>query len=112
MHSGQLDLMIEFAVGELASGDSRRVGALVRRLAETWPSEKALAIGFALTSAASALEDMMAGEESRAAASRAYKLAALVAADILAVEALGQVPATGQHLLHYWRRSDPYFLEV
>ncbi len=112
MHQGRLDLMIEFAVGELASGDPQRVGALVRRMAESWPDEKALAIGFALTSAASALEDMLAGEESRAVAARAYKLAALVSADVLAIEALGQKPATGRHLLQYWRRSDPWFLNL
>ena len=29
-----------------------------------------------------------------------------------ALEQMGQVPTTGHHLLQFWRRVDPYFLDL
>ncbi len=110
MHRGNIDLMIEYSVAVLATGDAKRTCALVRDLARKWPREKALSICFAITSAASQFEDLVKGQAAPAAL--AYKLSALVAADILAIEALGRQPATGQDLLHFWRRVDPYFFEI
>lgn len=104
--------MIAHAVGGLASGDRGVIGGLVRALAVRWPNEKALSICFALTAAASHVEDVMQIDDPAGSPSFGYKLAALVAADILAVEALGRAPATGQDLLHFWRRVDPYFLNL
>lgn len=112
MPTSKLDLMVEFAVGELASGDNARVRKLVRTLAARWPSERALMISFALTSAASVLEDVLKGPATARSAGQAYRLSALVAADILAIEVLRDAPARAQDLLHYWRRVDPYFLEL
>jgi hypothetical protein len=112
MHRVVLDLMTDFAVEALASGDRDRIGGLVRALAQRWPNEKALCISFALTSAAAHIEDLMQARAADQAPARAYKLAALAAADILAVEALGRAPARGHDLLHFWRRVDPYFLNL
>lgn len=109
MGRARLDIMIEFATGELASGDTARVSRLVRILAAQHPDEKALTLCFALTSAASALEDVVQDHKT---VSLAYKLAALVAADTLAVEALGRAPARAVDLLHFWRRVDPWFLTL
>ena len=110
MHQGALDLMIEFAIGELASGDPDRSRALVRAMAHRWPEEKALMICFAMASAASQLEDIFATSQDAIPPASAYKMAALVAADILAIEEMGRTPACGRDLLHFWRRVDPYFL--
>lgn len=105
-----LDLMIEFAVSALASGDALRTGALVRRLAQDFSGEKALLLCFALTTAAAAIEDVMRHDGPGPPPALGYKLAALVAADILAIEALYDRTATAIDLLHFWRRVDPYFL--
>jgi len=108
MDLARLDQMTEFALEVLAHGDPDRVRGLVRDLAQTYATESALAIAFALTSAASNLEDMVRDEAG--VASRAYKMSALVAADIMAVQAMGRSDVKGQDLLHFWRRVDPYFL--
>ena len=110
MYQQPLDLMIEFAVTELVSGDSARIGKLVRTLAQLHPDENALLLCFALTSAAAAIEDVIRTGESPHPPSPGYKLAALVAADILAIEAMTNWPARTHDLLHFWRRVDPYFL--
>ena len=39
-----LDQMTEFAMEELLSGDAQRKRAMVRRMAERWPAEPALAL--------------------------------------------------------------------
>lgn len=110
MRQGNLDLMIEYAVACLATEDHRKIRKLVREMAQRWPNEPALAIAFAVTSAAATLEDVVDTLEATQTAQSGYRLAALVAADVFAVEAMGQVPAVGQDLLHFWRRVDPYFL--
>lgn len=112
MDEAVLDRMIAFATEALASEDPRRVGALVRTMALRWPRERALAISFALTAAASGIEDTLASGGPGSAVARAYKLAALVAADVLAIEASGRKQARANDLLLYWRRADPYFLDL
>ena len=102
--------MIEFAVAELASEDLIRVNRLVRTLAEDWPSESALAICFAMTSAAAILDDQFSNQEK--VSRRAYILSSLLAADVYALEAMGSCPAQGHHLLTFWRRADPFFLDI
>ena len=88
------------------------LGGLVHRLAREWPNEPALSVAFALTCAAANIEDVIKDAASARAAAFAYKLAALLAADIHAVQAMGQVPAKASDLLHFWRRVDPYFLNL
>lgn len=112
MDEAVLDRMIAFATEALASEDPRRVGALVRTMALRWPRERALTVSFALTAAASGIEDMLVTGQSETAVSRAYKLAALVAADVLAIETAGRKRARANDLLIYWRRTDPYFLDL
>jgi len=108
MDLARLDQMTEFALEVLANGDPNQVRGLVRGLAQNYATEPALAIAFALTSAASNLEDMVRDDTGTAA--KAYKMSALVAADIMAVESMGRKNAKGQDLLYFWRRVDPYFL--
>ena len=106
-----VDQMIEFAVATLATGERRKMASLVRELASGWPEEKAQAVCFALTSAASIVEDVSTTTDRSTPPSFGYKLSALVAADIYAIESLGRFPALGRDLLHFWRRVDPYFLD-
>lgn len=112
MPQDPLELMTEFAVAALASGDFGRMGALVRTLAQDFSGEKALALCFALTSAASSVEDVMRHSGAGVSPTLGYKLAALVAADILAIEALSGRTALAVDLLQFWRRVDPYFLRT
>ena len=112
MPQDPLDQMIEFAVAALASGDTARTGALVRSLAQDFSGEKALSIAFALTAAAAGIEDVMHHDGRGQPPTIGYKLAALVAADVLAIEALNGRTAKAVDLLHFWRRVDPYFLTI
>jgi hypothetical protein len=106
-----VDQMIEFSVAILATGDRHKMGSLVRDLATRWPEEKAQAVCFALTSAAATVEEVSTTTDRSTPPSFGYKLSALVAADIFAIEALGRSPALGRDLLHFWRRVDPFFLD-
>ncbi|WP_420858087.1 hypothetical protein [Marivivens marinus] len=106
-----IDQMQEVAIAEIATGDPHRIRLVVQKLAKGWPEEKALTLCFALTAAASHFEDLMRPTgRMQDAAAKAYKMAALVAADILAIEAMGLAPARARDLLIYWKRVDPYFL--
>ncbi|NCO86781.1 MAG: hypothetical protein GW886_09170 [Rhodobacterales bacterium] len=108
-----IDQMIEFAMEELLSGSPQRKRAMVRRMAERWPAEPALALVYAVTSATESIEDTF-GE---AAADDpviplGYRLSALISADVYAVQSMGQVPSVAEDLLHFWRRVDPLFLRL
>lgn len=109
MWLSDLDHMIAYSVAALASNNKGRVQSLVRDLAEDWPCQSALSISFALTSAAAEIE--VSSAKTTNAANTAYRLAALVAADVMAIEAMGRSNAKTKHLLHFWRRVDPYFLD-
>lgn len=110
MRLSVLDQMIDQALADLASGESDRVNGLVRKLASDWPNQPALSVSFALSSAAASLEDLV--DVKNGSTNLAYRLAALVAADVLAVEALGQAPAQTQNLLHFWRRAEQGYLQA
>jgi hypothetical protein len=145
-----LDLMIDFAMQALLSDDGGRRRAMVRRMAERWPREPALALAFAVTSATQAIEDAEArrdgSREGRpdgspdgspdgppdessgalpdgarglglaavrgSAVPLGYRLSALIAADVHAVQSMGQAPSAAGDLLHFWRRVDPLFLRL
>ena len=108
-----LDQMIEFAMEELLSGNSQRKRAMVRRMAERWPTEPALALVYAVTSATEAIEDSFgpaAAEDP--VIPLGYRLSALISADVHAVQSMGQIPSVAEDLLHFWRRVDPLFLRL
>lgn len=113
MRETPIDDMIAFVLEELLSGSDERRRSLVRVTCARWPGVPALAVPFALTSAAAMIEDnFREPPTAQRAEITAYRLAALVAADIYAVESMGHKPATARDLLHFWRRVDPYFLEL
>lgn len=108
-----LDQMIEFATEALLSGDAPRRRAMVRRMAERWPGEPALALVFAVTSATEGIEDALGEAAARdPAIPLGFRLSALVSADVHAVQSMGQVPSMAGDLLHFWRRVDPLFLRL
>lgn len=108
-----IDDIIEFALEALLSGSDRRRRAMVRGMCETWPDAPALSVVFAVTTAAARLEDNFSrGSDTEGLAAFAYRLAALLAADVYAVESMGHNPAKANDLLHFWRRVDPWFLEL
>ena len=108
-----LDEMIAFAVGELTSGDLARKRSMVRRMAEQWPDEPALALVYAVTSATETIEDRI-GTRSKddPVIPLGYRLSALISADVHAVQSMGQIPSVAKDLLHFWRRVDPLFLRL
>lgn len=106
--SAVLDDMTEFAIEELLSGRPDRPAALVRRMAERWPEEPALGLVYAITSAVGGIEDSFGGAAPQEpVVGLGYRIAALAAADVHAIQSIGQVPATAEDLLHFWRRADP-----
>jgi hypothetical protein len=108
-----LDQMIEFAMEELLSGDGSRKRAMVRRMAERWPAEPALALVYAVTAATEAIEDAFGEAAARdPVIPLGYRLSALISADVHAVQSMGQVPSVAEDLLHFWRRVDPQFLRI
>lgn len=113
MPGATIDKMIEFALQELLSGGDAGRRALVRRMCEKWPSASAQSVVFAICNAASMIEETIDSEtDPKRLAAFGYKLAALVSADIYALQEMGKIPATAHDLLHFWRRVDGYFLEL
>ena len=111
--SATLDEMIEFAMEELLSGNHGRRRSMVRRMAERWPGEPALALVYAVTSATEMIEESFGESAARdPAIPMGYRLSALVSADIHAIQSIGQVPSVAEDLLHFWRRVDPLFLRM
>lgn len=111
MAESELDRMIDFALESLLSGKDGRRRALVRRMALRWPGAPALQLVLAIATAGAQIEDGIGGTPQDAGeAALAYKLAALLAADIFALERRGCVPATARDLLQFWRGVEPYFL--
>ena len=113
MRATPIDDMIAFALEELISGSDKRRRALVRKMCMKWPNEPALAMVFALTSAAATAEDTIRQETTASGIGPlAYKLASMLAADVYAIESMGHNPARARDLLHFWRRVDGYFLDL
>lgn len=108
-----LDDMIEYALRELLSGSDQQRRELVRRMCHRWPQAPALSVVFALTSTAAMIDDNLTPEtNAKAVAPLAYKMAAVLAADVFAAEQVLGRPAKAHDLLHFWRRVDPYFMQV
>lgn len=111
--SGEIDNMTAFAVRALLSSDSADRRSVVRNLATKWPNQPALAVVFALTTAASHIESQIETQSDREKrAFMGYRLAAVLAGDVHALRSMGNSDPTAHDLLHFWRRIDPYFLDL
>lgn len=105
--------MIEFSMEELLSGSDLRRRQMVRRMAERWREQPALAMVYALTSATQAIEDSFgAAAADDPVIPLGFRLSALLSADVHALQAMGQIPAVAEDLLHFWRRVDPVWLRL
>lgn len=113
MRRAPIDAMIEFALEELLSGTGGRRKSLLRKMCQKYPSEPALALAFALTNAASMIEDSFNHpNDSEAVGVLTYKLVALLSADIYAVQMMGKSPVLARDVEHFWRRADEDYLEL
>lgn len=91
------------AVLERAMLSDRIDYTLARALAEDFPKASGLALVFAITSAASGLEDITPDAKVPAL----YRLAAMVAADLFAYEARGDAMPDGAALHQLWLTELP-----
>ena len=108
-----MDQMIGFAMEALLSGDDWRRRTIVRSMAQRWPAEPALALVYAVTSAAEAIEGAFGevGDRDPVVPS-GYRLSALISADVPAIQSMGQIPPVAEDLLHFWRRGGQLFMRL
>ncbi|WP_146227873.1 hypothetical protein [Rhodobacter viridis] len=111
MMSLRIEERVAFAIERLLrADDSWR--SLVREMVEQWPEEPPLELGFALVSAASAIETSFTeASPARDAAMQGYRLAALVSMDVYAMQLLGMARERASDLLAYWD-IDPFFAKL
>jgi hypothetical protein len=111
MMAVRLEERVAFAIEHLMRADEAWRG-LVRAMVERWPDEPPLELGFALVSAASAIEtSFTSSSPARDAAMQGYRLAALLSMDVYAMQLLGLRHAAARDLLAYWE-IDPFFARL
>ena len=102
--------MIELAAEQIAYDTAPRILRLPRQLVLGWPGESALNAPFALTSAAAEVEHLLLKRPEQI--DLAYKMAALLSADVLATQTQLKRIVYCADVHSYWKRSDPYFLTL
>lgn len=104
--------MIDFAIAQVSeTPDGYR--AVVRGLAEKWPDVTGAQIVFVLVSAAHAIERVFdAAPEPRSEVQQTFRVAALLASDLFALQKCGNFTPVGCDLTAYWRENDPFFLKL
>lgn len=104
-----IDQLCEFAINFLLSGqgDAKRLAA---KLVTDSPDRSPLEVVFVLSSAAASIEEVLAGDESRAIALDGWRMAALLAVDLHMMQMLHRPTLQCRALLHYWQTEDPFFL--
>ncbi len=107
--SNDIDGLSEFALHFLLSGqgDARRLAA---EMAQQMPGLPALELIFVFASAASGLEEVFSGTETKAIALDAWRMASLVGVDLYMMQELGLRRDLCADLLDYWRSEDGFFL--
>lgn len=102
---------VAFAIERLLRADGAWRG-LVRDMVAQWPEVPPLELGFALVSAASAIETSFTpASPAREAAMQGYRLAALLSMDVYAMQLRSLPHAKARDLLAYWK-IDPFFLRL
>jgi hypothetical protein len=113
MQTEDMEALVAFAIERLLSGKPAIRRAAVRDMAAAWPDVPALGLVFALTDAAARIDAVLAEDaESKGAARMGYRMAALLAADVFAIEQSGTCPVGAADLRAYWENRDPYFLDL
>lgn len=112
MGLGQIDAMVDFAIAQI-SGEPEGYRSVVRDLALGWPMAPGLQLVFVLVSAVQAIERVQqAANDVIGNTTETLRMAGLLSSDIYALETLGRQNITGQDLLDYWDRYDPFFLKL
>jgi len=107
----EAEARVAFAIERLLRSEEGWRG-LVRDLVEGWPDAPPLELGFVLVCAASAIETAFSsGSPAHEAAMEGYRLAALLAVDVHAMELLGMPHARADDLHRYWE-IDPFFAKL
>ena len=104
--------MIDFAIAQVSDKpDGYR--AVVRNLADKWPDVTGAQMVFVLVSAAHAIEQVFdSPPEPRTDAQHTFRVAALLASDLFALQNRGYVTPVGRDLTAYWHENDPFFLNL
>lgn len=104
-----IDRLCEYAINFLLNGqgDARRLAANV---VMSRPDRSPLEVVFVLSSAAAAIEEVLAGTNSRALAVDAWRIAGLLGVDLHMMDVHGLPHDHCHQLLHYWQTHDRYFL--
>lgn len=107
-----LDAMTEFCIERLLSGaDGWR--SVVRDMAARWPDAPPMDMVFALVAAAEAIAGLFGpAGPARESATQAWRLAALLALDVYAMQQSGHPGARASDCVDYWRNKDRYFLDL
>ena len=108
----QIDTMIDYTIAQV-SDTPEGYRAVVRELVSRWPDVTGAQTVFVLVSAAHAIEQVFGHTpESRPEIQQTFRVAALLASDLYALQMRGNFAPTGRDLLTYWRDSDPFFLNL
>jgi len=103
------DELAEFAIDFLLSGHGS-ARQLLAVLVQRWPQKPALEYVLVLSLAASGIENILTGGEAERLSRDAWRMAALIGADLYDAQALGMAHYSGHDLIRYWRAHDPLFL--
>jgi len=107
-----IDQMTHFIIAALNLGGGGWKSAC-RDLVNKWPDAQGLEICFAFSAAASAIESNFNGNSpARELSNHAYRLAALIAADMFAMQSIGGYGTQARDLYKYWQDHDDYFLKL
>ena len=106
MGDSQTDRMIAFIVEGYNPAPARR-GAVVVRMARAFPRARGLQLTLALASAAEGMSTMLAAGWVQAP--HLYRLASLVAVDVLQIELAQGRTALAADLLDFWGKDDTVF---
>ena len=113
MSKAPLNEMTSYALHELETKKLKNYGILVICMCKKWPNAPALSIVYSLTYVAVTLgKDKKRKKSLGARKDIVFKMAALVAADIYAVEGIRQAPAKASDLLYFWRRIEPLYFNT
>lgn len=108
----QIDTMIDFAIARI-SESPEGYRAVVRDLAATWPDVTGAQLVFVLVSAAHAVERVFGGTlDPKSEVQQTFRVAALLASDLFALQQQGNFAPTARDMTAYWRANDPYFLRL
>ncbi|PIE15934.1 MAG: hypothetical protein CSA68_04620 [Rhodobacterales bacterium] len=110
METEPIDQMIQYAIAALFEGEGGW-RTVPHQMVQRWPDVEGLELCFALVAAANAIEENF-NMDSPASLRviQAYRLAALISADLYGMVATGKFGSKAGDLLKYWQEYDPYFL--